>query len=467
VIIPSGSAVRRGLLFSAFALGLLSAGPAPARAQSSCLPQWRAQQAVARPAIVNATARVFIDASGSMSGFLTSTRDQTFIELIYSVQGAAEAVASDLSYFRFGSKVEKIPPDQFLMARRKDFFTGPISQWSHITDAVSQINAAPTDQLGIVVTDLFLSAGDNPNAVNAPLREQLAATLRSGRSVAVIGLKSAFDGALTDLATTKDSVPFRGADRKRAIYVLLLGPRHLIDEFYTQLKSRMLTGKTPDAVRLALFSKALADGGQTLTAPAASNQISLGGRVSPTNDPVAQNLKIPAFVINRQGGFIDVKFNESALGVSPLAQFQLKVNAGVYLRQPPGSGGTCPTWSDRDDAEAQMRLDPPGGCGGKLSPGEHCLRFEPRTDWFQNLPRKLPFLLSIAVSVEPTPLPPAWFDEWGYAPQKEIELLRTLPPFFPTLNLDRLGAVLHDLTKARGDRSGGGQFLTYVSFEKD
>jgi hypothetical protein len=464
---PPVPTIRRGLLFPALALAALLQNPAPVRAQSPCLPEWRAPEAAARAAVGNATAHVFIDASGSMSGFLVPGRDQTFIDLIYSVQGAVEAIAPNLSFFRFGSKVEKISSAQFLQARKKDFFTGPISQWSQITDAVSQINAGPPEHLGIVITDLFLSGADNPNAVNAPLREQLAAALRSGRSVAILGLKSPFDGVLTDLATTKDGVPFRGPERRRAVYLLLLGPSRLIDDFHTQLQSRVLAGMAPEAVRFALFSNALADSGQTLVLPAALNQISLGGGAQPANDPVALNLKIPAFGINRRGGNIDIKFNESALGVSPLAQYRLVMKAGVYLRQNAGAGAACPIWSDRDDAEGQVQFDPPDGCGGALRPGEHCLRFKPQEEWLRNLPRKLPFLLAMQVTAAPAPQLPSWFGEWGYSPQKEGELLRTLPPFFPTLNLDRLGLVLHELSKTRVSRNGGGYFLTYVSFEKD
>jgi len=91
---------------------------------------------------------VYVDASGSMDGFVAPKNDAAFVNLLYSLKGAFEALVPTVDYFRFGSKIEKINDHEFLEARKKAFFHTSINGLSRISDAVHEINKAPSDRVG-------------------------------------------------------------------------------------------------------------------------------------------------------------------------------------------------------------------------------------------------------------------------------------------------------------------------------
>ena len=428
----------------------------PVRA-GSCLPEFIEPISIPPSSAPDSSLKggsIYIDASGSMSGFLVPNNDVAFINFIYSISGTLESMVPVVDYFKFGSEVKKIKSSDFLKARDPNFFHTKINQLSRVSDAVHEINKIPADHIGLVISDMFLSDGDNPNAVNAPLREELAKAIHNGRSIGLLGLRVPFDGFLTDLATTEENIPFRG-HKERAIFLMMIGSRPAIETFYQQIKIRLVDGGAR-LTQFSIFSTDLAEGPVALLMPNIRSRIQASGQILWTKDLFDTKLNIPNYRVSRNGGVINIEVKAEDQAISAFVPHELKLDAGLYLNSGSAMRGACPLWSERDDVRSHVILDPGGECDADHK-GGHCLQIQLEPSWLSELPRRIPLLLAIKLSATPVEQVDSWLAEWGYPPEREPALLQALrkpsakppsalPEYYPTLNIDRLGMTLHSLT---------------------
>jgi len=261
------------------------------------------------------------------------------------------------------------------------------------------------------------------------------------------------------------------------VFLLVIGLRANLELFYQELRSRLADGQN-SLQRFTLFTADMVDGPAVLPLPILFDRLRLGGSVRPSANLVSAALEIPSYTIGREGGTIDLQLDPADQAVSKLAAHTLKIEAALYFDQR-SAPDNCPAWSDPDDVSAQVKLDPGDGCAADPATGRHCLRFEPDPMWLRSLPRRLTFVLALKVITEPVDAPDRWFAEWGYPAEREPVLLEALqkkpsansgPSFFPTLNLDRLGAVLHELARDRFQKQLTKQpkpLQAFLAFQKD
>lgn len=161
--------------------------------------------------------RVYLDGTLSMMGFVTRSQATAYVRTIQALPRSLVAAgwqAHAVTYWKFGTRTEELraPPVRALDPR---FYTDPkINQTTRID---SVIRESPSDHgLTIILTDLFQEDTDVARITGALRDGPFAAHL----SLAIIGIRSAFEGVIYDVTPSGASAPYRGL---RPFYLLLLG----------------------------------------------------------------------------------------------------------------------------------------------------------------------------------------------------------------------------------------------------
>jgi hypothetical protein len=200
----------------------------------------------------------YLDASVPMRGFLTMAKDgqRNYFEDLLQNAGSILMKGWDKStaaYWTFGATTEKIATlDDFLRPGTDGKHRFNQLQ-SRIHDAVRHpgAGAAGTPRLRVIVTDLFLTDA-NASGLAKDLLDQYLST--RDQAIAVLGMRSSFDGAVSDLPGT---VPKGGLD-SLPLYVLIAGPvgdvRQIVANFEHWLN---LEGAASRAAFTILFAREL------------------------------------------------------------------------------------------------------------------------------------------------------------------------------------------------------------------
>jgi hypothetical protein len=207
-----------------------------ASARANCLPTGAPFTLTSQPGDVaqsNASfgrAVVLSDISGSMRGFSNHTSEystiyQTLPEVLQSMG------ATSVSYYRVGASVETLPQRYFYLAPSAIFYCPPhfvyssklepaerdyfrsvcqdaqgrpsgFNLESRIDLALAQVareHSAGDLGLAVVITDLFVTGRELEVGYGAAFSAEMAALLRAGVAIGVIGVEAAFDDTMFDL----------------------------------------------------------------------------------------------------------------------------------------------------------------------------------------------------------------------------------------------------------------------------
>jgi hypothetical protein len=192
-----------------------------------CLPPGLPAEAVGLPSTrprPPVTLHLYLDGSLSMAGYAdgAAANVRPLGDLLAILDGLSERAKAPLTYERFGARrapLSKTAALEFAQpkAYRCNGASGCDNQESRIDQVLQAVRSSPPGQVGIVVTDLWLSntafAGSPQVALGAPLTD----LLQQGRAVGVLGVRAPFSGRLYDLP---GQPMLKGS---RPLFVLIIG----------------------------------------------------------------------------------------------------------------------------------------------------------------------------------------------------------------------------------------------------
>ena len=431
---------------------LLGAGAA--RAAANCLPAGveplpKASADLSVAAVRAPAASVFIDVSGSMAGFVARPRatpgahppdpvePRAFRDVVLSLPQLAASAADSLQLFAFGKTIRPIGIPDLARAADPHFYA---DQDSRIQDALKRMNALPPDDVGLLLTDLFLS-GDEVFAGAASLRAPLASMLDGGRSIALVGVRSGFAGTVYDIPGAK---PYTAAT-ERPFYLIVTGPIAAVDALLQRLRTELLAPLPPARDGTARFNMVvftrepihgdpvplpMSVGGKAVAAPSLAPE--LGDDVSRARFPAAAgtaSAAIPLQAIAWRDALLPDKFS---------------VLQGLWV-QPPGGGSqsACSApWVEIHSLPGLAQVTPGSGAAGPaLTVGGPALaRATPG----------LTFLLRARVAtagLSETPQQTAWTRAWNLEAREVEAFVASRPAMFRTLNLKEIVGMLEGIIR--------------------
>jgi hypothetical protein len=422
--------------------------------EAACLPTKPVQSLASDPVILGESARVpgatiYLDVSGSMQGYLNPPpmvapgrpasvgEPRVYRDVVLGLPQLLLGIAEQTKVFAFGQTIRPVPAAALGSIGRPDFYK---DKSSRIQDALQQMEALPVGEVGMVVTDLFLS-GD---AIlrGSELRGPLARMLDGGRAVGLIGIRSGFSGLVSDLPGTR---PYPDAT-ERAFYLLVAGPPATVARLVRRLNTEFLA-PVP----------APADGG-------ARHHATIFAHAAGAPDPAplafaATNGAMPArdLLSDAGPGVARFRFGPGGSGVltaevptgrsaeSPvLLPDSWRIAQVVWGEHRNGADQACAQrWTRLDSFETPARLvDGPAGRPVITISGATIARSRPSQV----------FLLRVEVSsagLGSNPAETQWTRAWSFDPRATEELVKSRPRFFPTLNLREIAIMLEGLVRER------------------
>lgn len=177
------------------------------------------------------TTEVYVDGSGSMLGYVKpdNSRYITVLNLI------SQRFASDnLKYFRIGydrhstKAIHLLSDSDFRLARKEEFYVGggtsrfpPVT--SQLVPAIESLNEG--NKVVVLISDLGEDEGDVAKILKAIEANVLT---KAGHAVAIVGIKSEFDGTVYSPSDFRYNFPYTTAGLSvaayRPFYLLIMGP---------------------------------------------------------------------------------------------------------------------------------------------------------------------------------------------------------------------------------------------------
>jgi hypothetical protein len=186
---------------------------------------------------------LFLDASGSMRGFLAGGPDDRYLPVVEQLAGIATTggwKTSQVKWWKFGAHVTEIPAKDRVEVRDPKFYSESTTQIDEV------FRASNIKDLTVVVTDLFQSRAD-VDLLSSRLNERYLAGMRltgtAGSApvtpaVAVLGIETRFIGKVFELGEE--------GGRERSIihngtlpyYILVFGPLADVGQFLKRIDER-------------------------------------------------------------------------------------------------------------------------------------------------------------------------------------------------------------------------------------
>ena len=191
------------------------------------------------------TVDVYWDATISMQGYTKLAAGnvyRTLPDTLGDMVGSFGAV----NYFRFGEQVVPVEGREYRRFSTPDYYTELITSFGSVLDA------ADSEHLSIVVTDLFESEADWSN-VTQKLREKY---FSKHLSVAIIGIKNSFSGEIYDVGLNAANFSHDSGDdptRFRPFYLFLMGSEPQIRAFLDMWEAQNVPAEVE--VNKVLFSE--------------------------------------------------------------------------------------------------------------------------------------------------------------------------------------------------------------------
>ncbi len=354
-----------------------------------------------------------------------------------SLPELAASVADTLHLFAFGKIIRPIGIPDLARASDPRFYA---DQDSRIQDALGRMNALPPDDIGLLVTDLFLS-GDEVFAGAASLRAPLASMLDGGRSIALVGVRSGFSGTIYDIPGVK---PYTAAT-ERPFYVIVTGPMAAVDPLLQRLRTELLAPLPPTRdggprFNVVVFTREPFHGGPVPLPMSAGGKAAEASTLAPELGDDVSRIRFPAAA----GTATATIPLHSIAWRDALLPDKFDVSEGLWA-QPPGSGSQSACsgrWLDIHSLPGLAQVVPGSGAGSlALTVGGSALaRATPG----------LTFLLRARVAtagLSEAPEQTAWTRAWNLETREAEAFVASRPQMFRTLNLKEIVGMLEGIIR--------------------
>lgn len=406
---------------------------------------------------------VYLDASGSMAGYVqgATANERPFHDLVATLPDMLRDQSTSFDYHVFGSKIRDLPSAQRANILRPGYFSckavsaGSCDNKETRLDVVLKDIDTQTDKLSVVVTDMWFADPGNLASGLAPLAGPLTNILASGRTIAVFGIPSPFNGTIYDLPSGQKAA-FAG---RKPLMLIVIGPPDRVSTFKRQLQrspSRFLANGVADGtIRQAVFALNPASG-----VPRNPHPLSVGddNRVRPaTVLNATQGVRVQQFAVDRSNsirpsskptavptwtGPADNSFIDNAVWKGPLASETI-----VWERR----GDRCARtdwarpvtsdvgWIKNEDSQKKFELDP--------------------TSFVSQLRRPGVYLVTARVartSVEQPNPTTQWLRDWSFtSADGAVDRRPGASPLHRTLNLAEFSRLLENALADAAERNPG------------
>ena len=161
---------------------------------------------------------VYIDGTVSMGGFVNFPDSTVYVNSLKAIEQAAASAwkKENINYVKFG--------DKFTALNRASFndVVSPAFYNESSTRLDQTFEQADVNKLNVIITDLFQTDQD-VNSIMLLLKRKF---LVNDKAIAIIGIKSQFDGTVYDVGKTKASFEYKSGDNKesyRPFYFVITG----------------------------------------------------------------------------------------------------------------------------------------------------------------------------------------------------------------------------------------------------
>lgn len=203
---------------------------------------------------------LYVDGTPSMAGFVTNTTDNWYLKTLDAIGSVIETGAiqtnSVPNYYRLGTfknpendsvksvKFQPIKRKEYLQAKLPEFYNGtshnfPFLEVSQIDAAIDnkikQKENANTDQLSIIITDLYQKNADITQ-ISKAIRQNYFDGTSSNSTIAIIGIKSNFEGYIYDVGITADRYYWSG---QHPFYIIIIGSYEVAIDTINQIKKEL------------------------------------------------------------------------------------------------------------------------------------------------------------------------------------------------------------------------------------
>lgn len=399
---------------------------------------------------------VFLDVSGSMAGYVQAPRPaprppgrpaqaappsvpvepRVFRDLVLSLPQLAASVGEQTSLWAFGKTIRPLPSADLPRAADPRFYADGDSR---IQDALARMDALPPEEVGLLVTDLFLS-GDEVFAGGAALRAPLARILESGRGIALLGVRAGFNGSIYDIP---GQPPYAGA-RERPFYVLATGPAHVLARLVRRIETELLSPlpPTPDGGarhHAVLFTHEPFRGSPAPLVMRPAGRAADGAGLAPDAPPALARIRFPG----ASGTATAMVPLQTLADPITLVPDQFQVTEQVWAA-PRAAAACAERWRDIRSLPPLSAIVPPAGDDAPtLSLGGPAMaRVTPGVT----------FLLRASVTasgLSAQPARTAWARGWNLEARDAEAFVATRPTLFRTLNLREVVSMLEGLIRDR------------------
>lgn len=186
---------------------------------------------IIEPASSKITARIYIDASASMKGFVSPGTWTNYAQILpyfetVILNGWSNSKAD---FYGFGEEVLKLESRGHLDAVKSNFYAGRETNIQNVLECLD------TNCLTVIITDLFPSDNDLAQLIKL-LKPKY---INNGFSIGILGLRSQFDGIVYDTNIYGGAFPYKngeGIGSYRPFYLLILGKHTDVVRYFEKLK---------------------------------------------------------------------------------------------------------------------------------------------------------------------------------------------------------------------------------------
>ena len=453
----------------ALALAACSGSPAEADNPLDCFPRearrWihmETPQAPPPAAPAGGNATIYVDRSGSMTGYLAGATqaERPLHDLVGTLPAMLNRLGVGSRFRTFGTQISApLTQDQQAALMQPAFYAcagqyaaGCDNQESHLNRLFEEISR-DRGTMAVVITDLWFSNSDVQTSALSALAEPLTNILASGRAVAVYGIPAPFDGRIYDVPYAQGPLPFRGEHPLFAIVVGTDAQIAGLHDAWRDAPSPYLRDSLGAArIKRTLFTLTPATGTAAVAAPLSGSDAA-GVTQAPILE-VRENLHIQQFVINA-GDAMRAATNApapyswrgpTAAAFSPDSAWQGEFRTRTRVWERRGESCTEGDWLEGANIDG-------------LWSGEGAQRqFSVRPEVIATeLGRDGTYLLTAELErtalLTPNPAS-AWMREWGFTPTDRNPARQGAngSAFFPTLHLGEVARLLEGALSVAAQR---------------
>jgi len=311
---------------------------------------------------------------------------------------------------------------------------------SHIGEVLKQTLKKSKDTLSVILTDLFLMK-EEISGETSQVCQPLIQSLKTGKAVGILGVKSRFIGNVYDLPL--DYQRYYTLNGSRPIFMIMIGQEEHVLSFYHKLKNQIFEKTPKDHYNFIIFTSRILKNPITM-----ENVYNVNG-LNIFNGKQSKRL-IKDFPIYQQYILKQVKRTKKtaklSLDLSKVKRpHSLVVNKYKYNKK---------LWIHHFTKSKDIRICERSWIDLKLKnfpvnindkeEAMDILFFKSK----RGFPRGKTYFLSLQINIDKVGFDShtlKWLSQWSFKASDQIDLLQKKPDFFPALNLKQLYMILRDV----------------------